>query len=62
MWIKKNQAPTFAPLQLRGTTLEVTAEFSDVGYPTNHKLSWNFHIDKISSKVNKVLALIKRNC
>ena len=62
MPITKNRSPSFAPLQLEGTTLEVTAEFSDLGLLTNHKLSWNSHIDKISSKANKVLGLIKRNC
>ena len=49
MRITKNCSPIFAPLQLGGTTLEITAEFSDLGLLTNHKLSWNFHIDKISS-------------
>ena len=49
----------FAPLQLGGTTLEVTAE---CGFLTNHKLFWNSHIDKISSKANKVLGVLKRNC
>ena len=52
----------FAPLQLGGTTLEVTAECSDLGFLTNHKLFWNSHIDKISSKANKVLGVLKRNC
>ena len=33
-----------------------------VGLLTNHKLSWNSHIDRISSKANKVLGLIKRSC
>ena len=49
-------------MQLGGATLEVTAEFSDLGLLTNLKLSWNSHIDKISSKANKVLGLVKRNC
>ena len=62
MQITKNHSPVFAPPQLGGTTLEVTAEFSDLGLLMNHKLSWNSHIDKISSKANKVLGLIKRNC
>ena len=62
MRITKTGSPIFAPLQLGGTTLEVTAEFSDLGLLTNHKLSWNSHIDNISSKANKVLCLIKRNC
>ena len=60
MRITKNHSPIFTPL--RGTILEVTAEFSDVGLLKNHKLSWNSHIAKISSKTNKVLGLIKRNC
>ena len=29
---------------------------------TTNCMSWNSHIDKISSKANKVLGLIKRNC
>ena len=62
MRITKNRSPFFAPLQLGGTTLEVTAEFSDLGLLTKHNLSWNSHIDKISSKANKVLGLIKKNC
>ena len=61
MQITKNHSPIFAPLQLGGTNLEVTAEFSDLGFLTNHKLSWNSHIDKISSKANKMRGLIKRN-
>ena len=39
MRITKNDSPIFAPLQLGGTTLEVTAEFSDLGLLTNDKLS-----------------------
>ena len=62
MRITKNRSPIFAPLQLGGTILEVTAEFSDLCFLTNHKLSWNSHLDKISSKANKVVGLIKRNC
>ena len=62
MRITETRSPIFAPLQLGDTTLEVTAEFSDLGLLTNHKLSWNSHIDNISSKANKLLCLIKRNC
>ena len=52
----------FCSSAIGGTTLEVTTEFSSLGLLTNHKLSWNSHIDKISSKANKVLGLIKSNC
>lgn len=62
MRITRNRSPILAPLQLGGTTLEVTAEFSNLGLFTNHKLSCNSHIDKMSCKANKVLGLIKRNC
>ena len=39
--ISKNRSPILlAPLQLDGTTLQVTAEFSDLGLLiTNHKLN-----------------------
>ena len=39
MQIPKNRSPIFSPLQLGGTTLEVTAEFSDLAFLTKHKLS-----------------------
>ena len=52
----------FCSSAIGGTTLEVTTEFSALGLLKNHKLSWNSHIDKISSKANKVLGLIKSNC
>ena len=58
MRITKDSSPIFAPLQLRGSTLEVTAEFSDLSLLKNHKLSWNSHIEKISNKANNVLGLI----
>ena len=45
-----------------GTPLEATTEFSDLALLTDYKLSRNSHIDKIASKANKVLGLIKRNC
>ena len=56
MRIKKKSLPYYCSSTIGGTTLEVTAEFSDLGLLTNHKLSWNSHRDRISSKVNKVLA------
>ena len=62
MRITKNRSPIFAPLQLGGTTLEVTAEFSDLAFLTNHKLSRNSLLHKISSKANKVLGFINGNC
>lgn len=62
MRITKNRSPILAPLQLGGTTLDVTAEFSDICLLTNHNLSQKSRIDKISSKANKVLGFIRRNC
>ena len=60
----KKSLPSFCSSAIGGTTLQVTAEFSDLGLLMNNKLSWNshIHVDKISSKANKVLGLIKRNC
>ena len=34
----------------------------DLGLVTSNKLSWNARVDKISSKPNKILALIKSTC
>ena len=43
-------------------TQESTSEFCDLGLVTNCNLSWNNHIDNITSKANKIMGLIKRTC
>ena len=58
----KKSLPHFCSSTIGGSTLEVTAEYSDLGLLVNYKLSWNSHIDKIPSMANKVPGLIKRNC
>ena len=58
----KKQCPISAPLLLDGTPLAATSEFSDVDLVTDSKLYWNSHIDKVTSKANKVLGFLKRNC
>ena len=42
--------------------LEEVNEFRDLGLLTNHHLSWNSHIDTITSKANRIFGLIKRTC
>ena len=42
--------------------LEEVNEFRDLGLLTNHHLSWNSHIDTITSKAKRILGLIKRTC
>ena len=44
------------------SSLEETSEFCDLGLVTSNKLSWNAHLDKISSKASKILGLIRRTC
>ena len=59
----RRKCPQFhADLQLGNNTLEETSKFRDLGLVTTSKLSWNAHVDKISSKANKILGLIKRTC
>ena len=60
--ITKKKMPFHADLQLSNNTLEETSEFREFGLVTTSKLSWNAHVDKISSKANKILGLIKRTC
>ena len=45
-----------------GPGLEEVDKFRDRGLLTNHHLSWNSHIDIITSKANRILGLIKRTC
>ena len=62
MRITKKKTPFHSDLQINNHTLEETFEFSDLGIITSSKLSWNAHIDKIRSKANKILGLVKRTC
>ena len=62
MRITKKKMPFHSDLQLNNDTLEETSEFCDLGLVTTSTLSWNAHVNKISTKANKILGLIKRTC
>ena len=62
MRITKKKTPFHSDLKINNHTLEETFEFSDLGLITSRKLSWNAHVDKITSKANKILGLVKRTC
>ena len=60
--ITKKKMPFHADLRLNNNTLEEISEFRDLGLVTTSNLSWNAHADKLSSKANRILGLIKRTC
>ena len=37
-------------------------EFRDLSLLTNHHLSWNFHVDAIKNKANRILGLLRIFC
>ena len=62
MRICKKRSPLLSDLHLNNSNLQSTSDFCDLGLVTNCNLSWNNHIDKITSKANRILGLIKRTC
>ena len=58
--ITMEKQPFISNFTLKGSVLEEVNEFRDLGLLTNHHLSWNSHIDTITSKANRILGLIKR--
>jgi len=54
--------PSRSDLQINNRTLEEAFEFSDLALFTSRELSWNDHVDKITSNANKILGLAKRTC
>ena len=62
MRITMKKQPIISNFTLKGSALEEVNEFWDLGLLTNHHLSWNSHIDIITSKANRILGFIKRTC
>ena len=62
MRITMKKQPFISNFTLKGSVLEEVDGFRDLGLLTNHHLSWNSHIDTITSKANRILGLIKRTC
>ena len=62
MRITQNKQPFRSSFTLNGSVLEEVYEFRDLGLLTNHHLSWNYHVDAITSKANRILGLIGRTC
>ena len=62
MRITKKKLPLHSELRISNHILEETSEFSDLGLFTSSKLSWNAHVNKITSNANKILGRIKRTC
>lgn len=62
MRICKKRSPFLSDVHFNNSTLKLTPEFCDLGLVTNCNLSWNNHINEITSKANKILRLIKRTC
>ena len=55
----RKRQPLIFNLSLNGTVLEEIDKFRGLGLLTNHALSWNSHIDTITSKANGILDLIR---
>ena len=62
MRITKKKLPLHSELRISNHILEETSEFSDLGLFTSSKLSWNAHVNKITSNASKILGRIKRTC
>lgn len=62
MRITKKKQPFISNFFLHNSFLEEVNEFWDLGIITDQYLRWNFHIDKVVAKANRMLELITRTC
>ena len=53
MRITMKRQPFISNFTLKGPVLEEVNEFRDLGLLKNHHLSWNSHIDTITSNANR---------
>ncbi|CAB4024129.1 Hypothetical predicted protein, partial [Paramuricea clavata] len=58
---RKKKPITFA-YHLGSTNLHHVQEEKDLGVIMTGNLSWNFHVQSITSKANKLLGLLRRTC
>ena len=59
--ITRCKNPTLYDYMLDGTKLERVKEYIDLGVTLDCTLNWNKHVQKIISKANKMLGLVKRS-
>ncbi len=59
--ITRKKVPQYNKYTLNGHTLEITDTAKYLGVNINSNLSWNKHIDSITSKANKTLGFLRRN-
>ena len=55
--IKKSQIPH---LEINGISIQQVHDFDFLGLTISDTLSWNAHVDKISSKVSKTIGIMNR--
>ena len=58
----KKRQPLVSNYSLDNSFLEEVKEFKDLGVTTTDNFNWNWHIDIIVSKANRMLGLNKRTC
>ena len=59
MRITMKKQPLISNFTLKGSVPEIVDEFLDLGLLTNYHLSWNSHIDTVTSKANRILGSIE---
>ena len=62
MRITKKKSPLVREYNVEGQPLESVNVYKDLGLFTASDISWNQHVDKITTKANRVLGLVKRTC
>ena len=62
MKISRKLQPVETDLCMNESPNEVPSEFKYLDLLVDHHLSWNFHVNSIVSKANRILGLISRTC
>ena len=49
-------------LKINGNRLEKVTKFDHLGIVLHENLKWEAHVDKITSKIRRTLAVMRKNC